>query len=1131
MKKPAIHQFHSGSAYGDAVTNSMLMIRNLLRADDIESDVFVQHVDARMRHELRPHTELKPTRQDILIVHHSMGHDLDGWLRELPMRKVIAYHNITPEQFFPPDSHEAKYVRKGRIQLTELRDIFSGAIAISSFNAQELSDAGYSDVRIVPMVCNTGDIRAAKFVIPETLRRDALNLLYVGRIVPHKRIDKLIDMTEALTRIYPGPVRMNVVGGYDPDSLVYSKIKSMIASSELDDSVILHNKVDAATMYGFYRCSDLFVSFSEHEGFGVPIVEAMALRLPVMIAPTIGMVDTLGGAGVVVEDGRPDTAAAHVAVLQEDRAWRRHIVRRQEARAEFFSLPRIRRALVEALCSVDSSLSVLLEDVAVPYSKRRRKIQVEGPFETSYSIAIVNRELACALNDQGHEVSLFATEGPGDYEPHSNDLDHVPNAVPLWKQSVRGALPDIVIRNLYPPRVVDSDGLINVLNFAWEESKVPVAWVREFNRRLDLIVVPSRFVAKALLDSGVVVPVVITGNGVGAVRPPRSPMVSADVFTFLHISSGFPRKGVDVLLAAYGEAFHATDDVRLVIKTFPNVHHNWEREIERFRALPNAPRVELINADLPETELAELYARANALIGPSRGEGFGLPFAEAMLRNLPVIVTDWGGQSDFCTDATAGLIRSDFAYSTSHVAGFDSVWMEPRVGSLVEQLLAVVSDSDEKRQRVANARSLIETRYSWQEVAKRVMNAVDVVHASSPSFAGAMRLGWVSSWNTKCGIAEYSRFLIEQALPGCIDLRILASKNDKLLGPDAANVSRCWTDYSSGDLSQLEAEVEDCDSVIIQFNFGFFQVRALGGLIRKLKARNKVVFIDFHSTKDVDKPDLKTSLREIVPELAMADRLLVHALPDLNRMKAFGLVENVSLFPHGVLRGSERSLSSARQVLGVRSTGMIIASYGFLLPHKGLDLLVEAMPDIVRRVGDVRLLMVNAKYPVAESDALAAHLKARVDALGLAKSVTMIDDFLPDDSAIALLQTADLVVYPYQETGESASGAVRFGLSSRRPVVCTPLPIFADVASVVHSLPGVSTSAISTGLSDLLLNREQREAKVELVDQWLADHEWSVTAQRLFAMLRASASSAGQSMPSPEKEQPLQSGLLSASET
>ena len=172
---------------------------------------------------------------------------------------------------------------------------------------------------------------------------------------------------------------------------------------------------------------------------------------------------------------------------------------------------------------------------------------------------------------------------------------------------------------MYPPRVADSNGALNFQSFAWEESRVPEQYVKSFNKYLDGIGTTSAFVTKALKDSGIVIPICTIGNGVELpcnyeqILPYKLKTSKNNIF--LHISSAFPRKGVDLLVQAYCNAFSSYDDVCLVIKTFPNPHNiQLIKYIDELAKNSESPEIELINEDLPSDKLYGLYKSANCYV-------------------------------------------------------------------------------------------------------------------------------------------------------------------------------------------------------------------------------------------------------------------------------------------------------------------------------------------------------------------------------------------------------------------------------------------------------------------------------------------------------------------------------------
>ncbi len=671
---------------------------------------------------------------------------------------------------------------------------------------------------------------------------------------------------------------------------------------------------------------------------------------------------------------------------------------------------------------------------------------------------------------------------------------------------------DVVLRNLYPPRVSGMAAPTRILgSWAWEESGLPAVWVARFNHDLNLITTVSRFVAKVLTDNGVKVPVAVVGDGadhlqgVTPVAPsmPLRTSLAKGGFRFLHVSSGFPRKGVDALLEAWSRAFTRTDDVTLLIKTFPNPHNDVAAQIEELgRRCPSHAEIILIDAELKAAEMTGLYRTCHALVAPSRGEGFGLPVAEAMLHDLPVIATGHGGLLEFCSEQTAWLVDYRFSYADTHFGLFGSVWAEPNIDDLARALREVRAASVEQRAtRSDAARQLVEKVFTWPAVARRTQAAVTSLDRR-PAITPWPRVAWVTSWNIRCGIAAYARYLAGEFPSGT--LQVLASHSSELLQPDEPYVQRCWTQGWDDDLEELYRAVLTCGATVavFQFNFGFYKIEALGRLLDRLRDEGVACHVMLHSTLDVTKPGVHISLGQIRGSLSRAARLLVHGVSDLNTLKGFGLIDNVALFPHGTACPIPVDPSDLRRRMGLQGK-RVIGSFGYLLPNKGLRQLIEAFVQMRSHRPDLHLLLLNALYPVPDSADEAARCRQLIDSHSAGSSITLFTDYLAEDHAHAYLQLADLIVFPYQHTQESSSAAVRFGLASHRPVACTPLSIFEDVARVVHRLPGTTAEDLARGLEVLISDPMRLGSLAELQTSWLAAHDWTAVSTRFWNMLRA----------------------------
>lgn len=981
-------------------------------------------------------------------------------------------------------------------------------------------------------------------------------VLYTGGADERKNLPRLIEAYAKL----PGGLREKhqlVFAGKMPDVLV-SNLKYLAEKNGLKQGELLFTGyVSDKELVQLYNLCSLFVFPSWHEGFGLPALEAMACGAPVLGANTSSLPEVIAlpealfdpldataisqkMAEVLNNDGFCTKLREHgleqakrfswdETAIRAIRAWEKLPSRRQ-AEVEVWRQTSERlfnhsKKLIETVAALFSespaSNEAQLRSIATSLAKNEQQLdgyfrpkslpsqitwRIEGPFDSTYSLALVNREVARALENLGHRVVLHSTEGPGDFHPDENYLKDNNDLQLMYRRSdeVKHIDADVVSRNLYPPRVSDMTARLNFLHaYGWEESGFPLDWVDTFNASLQGMTVMSDHVRKIMIDHGVTVPVELSSLGVdhwNRIEPDDSLCVDARSFRFLHVSSCFPRKGADVLLRSYGRAFRAYDDVSLVIKTFPNPHNEINRWLEDARMNdPDFPEVIILEGDFTDEQLKALYEQCHVLVAPSRAEGFGLPMAEAMLSGLAVITTGWSGQTDFCTSDTAWLIDYTFARAKTHFGLSASVWAEPDETHLAQLMRDVyLMPTNLRHSRIKTGQKLLNENFRWVDVASRM-----VVAARKWAVGGEKtcpRIGWVTTWNTRCGIATYSEHLINSMQS---PVSILAQRTAEKTAEDASNVLRCWSAGEDETLVGLSLQIAEqaVDTLVIQFNYGFFNLTKFAHFLEDQIGKGLIIVVVMHATNDpVHVPHKKLSL--LATSLKLCHRVLVHSPNDMNRLKNLGVVENVALFPHGLLE-------YVPAPNGCKDSGrdLVVASYGFFLPHKGLLELIDAIAILRDQEVPVCLKMVNAEFPAVESKIIIEEAKKKIKRLHLDGQVSMCTDFLSDDESLAKLASADLVVFPYQATGESASGAVRYGIASGRPVAVTPLDIFDDVAQAVHVLPGTSPDDIAKGIALLVDQLEKEDSMVrkkeDQAERWRAEHRYTNVGQRLNQMLIA----------------------------
>ena len=705
-------------------------------------------------------------------------------------------------------------------------------------------------------------------------------------------------------------------------------------------------------------------------------------------------------------------------------------------------------------------------------------------------------------------MTLHSTEGPGDFSPNPTFMQKSENAdLLVWHEKagrVRTESVSVQSRNIYPPRVSKLNSKVKLLHcYAWEETGYPFEWIQSFNQELDGVLCTSHHVKKVLIDNGLRLPAFVTGNGCdhweGVISKHYS-LGTTKEFRFLHVSSCFPRKGAEALLEAFGQAFSREDDVTLVIKTFDNPHNTISESLAAHQKnRHDFPQVIIIKEDLDEGSLKSIYEQCDVFVAPSCAEGFGLPLAEAMLSGMPAIVTNWSGQNDFCDSKNSWLVDYHYAHAKTHFGLYSSAWANIYVDDLAKNMKMAVQTSNDLRSEMARkGREKILSDFTWSAVAERSISALHTLEAKHWECNQSAKIGWVTTWNTKCGIATYSQHLIEN-MPGSNPI-VFSPNGQEVIDSKKDSSIRCWNiGKESNDFDAIIKHIEQTglNTIIVQFNYGFFNHAELSGFIHTLKERNIVVVMTLHSTVDPAKaPEENFKLVHMLDALRCCDRLLVHSFADLNRLKALGLEKNVTLFPHGVLRNEILPLKPQNN-----KSMHVIASYGFCLPHKGLLEIVQAVKILRDQHNPVKLKLVNAEFPVGESRDLIGELKQYVDEHNLVDLVEFYNSFLPDNESLKLLSDADLLLFAYQDTGESASGAVRYGMATSKPVMVTPIPIFDDLGDAVFKFGGFSAEQIAEDIIAKLAEIKNKSLNWEKVttaaDSWRNQHDYRAIGLRL----------------------------------
>ncbi|MEQ9667145.1 glycosyltransferase family 4 protein [Coleofasciculus sp. G2-EDA-02] len=337
-KLKEIHQLLPNLAYGDAISNHALTIRDYLRRCGYQSDIFVRYIDERVAHEAKLFKPNDISEQAGIIYHHSIGSELTDYAIAHPGSKCLIYHNITPAEFFRPYRPEfAQLLEKGRAELKQLAQSFPLSVGDSAYNAAELAAVGFHQPGVLPIAVNPSKWdMPADATLMEQLQDGKSNLLFVGRITPNKCQTHLVESFYHYLTM-DQQARLILAGWGDANDPYYCHLLDRIQELGLNDYVVVSGLVSETQLLAFYRTAHLFWSMSEHEGFGVPLVEAMWFDVPVLAYKSSAVPETLGEAGILftTKDDLVQVAAL-AKLLVKDWRLRKTVLNAQQKRRDSF---------------------------------------------------------------------------------------------------------------------------------------------------------------------------------------------------------------------------------------------------------------------------------------------------------------------------------------------------------------------------------------------------------------------------------------------------------------------------------------------------------------------------------------------------------------------------------------------------------------------------------------------------------------------------------------------------------------------------------------------------------------------------------------------------------------------------
>lgn len=344
-----INQWLPAAHKGDAIGDSARRVRDRLRAKGHQSDVFALTIDDDLRGNVRPFGDPDARRGDVTIFHFALPSPMTDAFARVPGARVLQYHNITPAHFWSGYAPALfRLAALGRRELQSLAGNVDLALGDSEYNRRELKALGFGRTGVMPIAVDLRRITDAPRLpaLEEMLDDDLTNILFVGRIVPNKKIEDHVRLAEHYKRYVDAECRFIFVGRYDGVPRYYATVRALIERYRmLPDRFVFTGPVPDDDLATYYRMSDAYVSLSEHEGFCVPLLEAMAADVPILAYRSTAISDTLGGAGIEFFPKDLELAAELLGSLVFDEDVRRRVIEGQRRRVRDFGDDRTDREL------------------------------------------------------------------------------------------------------------------------------------------------------------------------------------------------------------------------------------------------------------------------------------------------------------------------------------------------------------------------------------------------------------------------------------------------------------------------------------------------------------------------------------------------------------------------------------------------------------------------------------------------------------------------------------------------------------------------------------------------------------------------------------------------------------------
>lgn len=336
-----VYQVLDALDFGDGVSNDVIHLHEMLDELQVDNMIYSKWWNEKVKEYTNDIEQCHPQKDDLVIYHFSGKSHILEFVTSFPCKVIIRYHNVTPPHFFKSSNPEGyKSCTEGLDQVSFIAKTFPYIWGDSQFNCNDMISYGAKPehMRVLPIFMDLDRLESAPIdkKLDASLKQGEDYILFVGRVAPNKCFEDILEIFECYHRFHDATSKLILVGNDACDQGYTQKIKKKLNQLSCKQNVIFTGKVSDTQLYTYYRNASAFVCMSEHEGFCIPLLEAMYFQIPVVGYNSCAIPDTMGKSGVLMYKKDPAQIASLLHEIQTDVELRSSILTAQRRNVQHY---------------------------------------------------------------------------------------------------------------------------------------------------------------------------------------------------------------------------------------------------------------------------------------------------------------------------------------------------------------------------------------------------------------------------------------------------------------------------------------------------------------------------------------------------------------------------------------------------------------------------------------------------------------------------------------------------------------------------------------------------------------------------------------------------------------------------